>query len=504
VNGTYLGGTGTETGYGISLIGEQVLVTGVTYSGNFPTKYPNENTLHGSSDAFLTWYNTDGTDYVYSSYIGGDGEDKGRAISTSFNSLVVAGYTTSTDFPYIATTSYQRTLAGGEDGFVYRHGAANPLPPKPKLMMLQPTSGPFSGGTPVVITGEGFSDATAVSFGGLPAMFTIVSDTEIDAFSPAEFFPEAVDVTVTSPEGTSDFVPEDQFTYTRVATTTTLYSWNNPSYGPVSFSAMVTPNPYGIATGPVSFYSDGVLLGSAPLMAGTASFSTTLPPGVHTILAVYDGDASYEGSTSAPLQQTVAAPTSTVYLSAWPSPAVYGQPVNLSVIVMGNGGFGVPTGQVSFFDGGVLLGTVPLSGGMASFSSSTLSVGAHSLSAVYSGDASYPGSTSDTVLLTVSKADTMVMAMSSQNPAPANTPLTLTASIYGGMGSTPTGTVEFWVIDPQTGAQLTLLGTATLDQYGVAALSVAWADTGTYRIKALYLGDQNFNSSYATLDQTIT
>jgi hypothetical protein len=51
---------------------------------------------------------------------------------------------------------------------------------------------------------------------------------------------------------------------------------------------------------------------------------------------------------------------------------------------------------------------------------------------------------------------------------------------------------------------LSLLGTTSLDQYGVAVISLSWPDAGTYRIKALYLGDDTFSSSYGMLDQTIT
>jgi hypothetical protein len=49
---------------------------------------------------------------------------------------------------------------------------------------LTPTSGPARGGTPVTIDGSDLSGVTAVSFGGTPAHFTVVSSTELTAVAP--------------------------------------------------------------------------------------------------------------------------------------------------------------------------------------------------------------------------------------------------------------------------------------------------------------------------------
>ncbi|MFI5775400.1 Ig-like domain-containing protein, partial [Streptomyces sp. NPDC051658] len=53
-----------------------------------------------------------------------------------------------------------------------------------------------------------------------------------------------------------------------------------------------------------------------------------------------------------------------------------------------------PTGTVSFFDGATLLGTTSLSGGVAVFTTSTLAIGTHSLTAVYNGSGNFNASTS--------------------------------------------------------------------------------------------------------------
>src|SRR5262249_13571034 len=75
--------------------------------------------------------------------------------------------------------------------------------------------------------------------------------------------------------------------------------------------------------------------------------------------------------------------------------AVYGQPVTLTATVASAAG--MPTGSVDFFDGTTLLGTVVLSGGVASFTTAALAVGSHSISAAYRGDGTVAAGTSNTL-----------------------------------------------------------------------------------------------------------
>jgi hypothetical protein len=136
-----------------------------------------------------------------------------------------------------------------------------------------------------------------------------------------------------------------------------------------------------------------------------------------------------------------------------------------------------------------------------------LTAGSHAITAVYNGDANFDASTSDTLSQTVTKAATSTSLMTSSTPALAGTPVTFTAYVGGSALTLPTGTVQFWEVDPLTGANLSLLGSVTLDTSGsfsVATFTTSSLSAGTHRIKAVYLGDDNFNSSWATLDQTIT
>jgi hypothetical protein len=83
--------------------------------------------------------------------------------------------------------------------------------PLPTVTKVEPTRGPASGGTSVTITGSNFNGATAVRFGSSTASFTVNSGTSITAVSPPGS--GSVNVTVTTPAGTSAISSADVFTY---------------------------------------------------------------------------------------------------------------------------------------------------------------------------------------------------------------------------------------------------------------------------------------------------
>ena len=135
-------------------------------------------------------------------------------------------------------------------------------------------------------------------------------------------------------------------------------------------------------------------------------------------------------------------------------------------------------------DGAATLGTGTLNAaGVATFTTATLSVGHHNVTAVYGGDASFNASTSTSVDQEVQKADTTTVLTSSTNPSKVGQPVTFTATVTvqaPGAG-TPTGTVTF-----MDGA--TTLGTGTLTGAGVATFMTPrwrWAITTSRRSTAV-------------------
>jgi hypothetical protein len=98
----------------------------------------------------------------------------------------------------------------------------------------------------------------------------------------------------------------------------------------------------------------------------------------------------------------VTATTTTTTLTASPTTATAGTAINFTATVAESGGSGVPAGTVTFKDGGTTLGSMTLNGtGIAVFSTSTLAAGAHSITAVYGGDAANAASTSTAASVTV-------------------------------------------------------------------------------------------------------
>jgi beta-propeller repeat-containing protein len=122
VYSTYLGGSGADAGSGIAVdTSGQAFVTGNTNSSNFPTTTTAFQTTYGGGgccDAFVTQLNAAGSGLVYSTYLGGSGDDEGNAIAVDpAGNAYVSGLTDSTNLPTTAG-AFQTTHAGGFDAFV--------------------------------------------------------------------------------------------------------------------------------------------------------------------------------------------------------------------------------------------------------------------------------------------------------------------------------------------------------------------------------------------------
>jgi hypothetical protein len=285
----------------------------------------------------------------------------------------------------------------------------------------------------------------------------------------------------------------------QTTTNTTLGSSPNPSsYGQsVIFTATVASTS-GTATpsGSVTFKDGSTSLGTVTLSGGSASLSmSSLSVGPHSITASYSGDSNFLSSASTALSQVVNQAASTTTLSSSANPSASGQNVTFTATVSPS----AATGTVQFFDGATSLGTVPLSGGKATLSTSALLVGPHSITANYNGDTNYAGSTSSVLPQTVnSLISTTTSLTSSLNPSVRGQQVTFTATVKPSSGAgTPTGTVTF--LDGSS-----TLGSSTLNASGVATLSVANLSVGTHSITARYGGDTNYNgSTSAVLSQTV-
>ena len=160
--------------------------------------------------------------------------------------------------------------------------------------------------------------------------------------------------------------------------------------------------------GSVTFMDGATKLGSAALSGTTAVLTTTsLAAGHHSITAIYSGDSNFTTSTSAPFTVTVSAtPVAVVSIAGSATSINGGQSVSFTATVAAFSGSGTPTGTVSFQDGANPLpnSTVTLSGGTATFTTTTLPAGNNQVLAVYNGDGSFGANSSTPVSVQVNAA----------------------------------------------------------------------------------------------------
>ena len=117
---TYLGGSHHDGAAGIALVGDQVVVAGFARSTNFPVLNAIQPTHAGPRfDGFVTRYNSAGSAYLYSTYLGGEYWDEIHGVAAHPDGRVfVTGYAQSANFPTTAN-AYQPLFAGGPtDTFV--------------------------------------------------------------------------------------------------------------------------------------------------------------------------------------------------------------------------------------------------------------------------------------------------------------------------------------------------------------------------------------------------
>ncbi len=463
VYSTYLGGSdneGTAGGIVVDSSGN-AFVTGSTQSSNFPTTAGAFQTKTGGGtavtgvaqpDAFITKLNPSGSALIYSTYLGGSGEELGYGIALdSSENAYVTGLTTSTNFPTTPGT-IQNTYGGGPfDAFVTELNASG-------TALVYST---YLGGnnddeaTAIAVDSLGSAYITgttnstnytvtanaiqAANKGGYDAFVTKVSpqgqslvystylggtdddqgngitvdqsgNAFITGYSFASDFPLMNPIQSTnlalSKGNTNVFVAEisSSLTGTTPSATTLASSATQTVFGQsVTFTATVS-GAGGTPTGTMIFSDTGSTIGSLSLSNGQAALTiSSLGAGLHSITASYSGDATFGASTSAAAPETVSQAGTTVALTSSSVSVSFAQSVtftaSLSVI---SPGAGTPTGSISFNDGVNTLASMPVpTSGTVSFSTSSLAIGTHSIAAAYAGDANFLAHTSGQVTVVV-------------------------------------------------------------------------------------------------------
>jgi hypothetical protein len=262
----------------------------------------------------------------------------------------------------------------------------------------------------------------------------------------------------------------------------------------VIYTATVVNQSGGRLTGTVAFKHNTTTT-TVPLVGNQAIYKVTYSgSGAHLVTATYSGDADNATSTSQTLTEYVGlVPTHTI-LTTSGSPSHVGQAVTFTATVTWTYGT-VPDGEaVTFFDGTTILGTGTTAGGVATFTTSSLTLRTHAIKASYAGDATFKPS-SGTVAQIVNATSTALA--SSLNPSIYGQKITWTATVTSSGSTTPTGKVNFtW------GGHG--IGTATLNASGVASLARADLNATSYPLTAVYLGDATrVGSTSAVLNQVV-
>ena len=247
------------------------------------------------------------------------------------------------------------------------------------------SSGAILGGSGTVATAVTVASGGALSPGDSPGTINVAPSLTL---SPGSHLAEEI-------AGPSASGPT-QYDQTLVATTATLT-------GSI-LDVVLTYTPAQNAT--------FTIIQTAAPVAGTFA---GLPEGAHFTVNTTEFAITYMGGLSGHhVVLTALGTATTTVLGVSPATSALGTPVTLTATVTGAAGSG-PTGTVTFFDGATSIGSGPLNGaGVATLTTSALSQGTHTLTAVYGGDTSYAGSTSAPVAATVT-----IPVPATGNPQPA-------------------------------------------------------------------------------------
>ena len=307
VYSTYIGGSGYDGGGGVVVDGAgDAYVSGQTISTDFPvtagafqSQCNNCNLTNYSGDAFVLEMNPSGSALLYSTYLGGSGEDAGTAISVDTSgSIYPAGWAFSTDFPTTVGAFQTTASAGGGGGFVakFAFGSTQPGP----AATVTPSSLDF--GSLLIGTTSGSKTITLSSNGGAALAISSIDVTGTNSsdfsqtnncgasvaagtscsiavtFSPTATGAMTASVTITDNASNSPQTVSLTGTGTDYSFSAATGS-NCPSSGNCSTSATVTAGQtatYDLQVSPVSGFNGTVTLGCTDALAkSTCAVSPT-------------------------------------------------------------------------------------------------------------------------------------------------------------------------------------------------------------------------------------
>ena len=287
-------------------------------------------------------------------------------------------------------------------------------------------------------------------------------------------------------------------TFRRVPTTsstTALSKTTGPGASDVTFHVQITGPLSG--TGRVTFRTGTqVITGGVVNLTGSTSqadlVNPVLPAGVHQVTAMYEDLAVTPvsaASRSNIISHSVGIATATT-LTVDPTTHTAGAQINLSASVSAAG---TPIGSIEFFDGSQSLGVVTYDGiTPAPLNAVPLTVGSHTLFALFGTSGNFQASLSPAVTYAVVGSATTTTVTTSANPVQAGTALTFTATVLDDVSSPVSGGLVTFRDGTAVLASVTVAG-------GQAALTTASLPMGTRAITATYEGSTTKGASTVSL-----
>jgi hypothetical protein len=271
VYSTYIGGSDGDRGNGIAVDGSgNAYVTGWTNSPDYDvTPGAFQTTNGGGADVFVTKLNATGTALVYSTYIGGSGEDRGNGIAVDGSgNAYVTGWTNSPDYD-VTPGAFQTTNGGGQDVFVTKLNATGTA-----LVYSTYIGGGFDDyGYAIAVDGSGNAYVTgyttSTNYDVTPGAFQTTFGGEADVFVTKVCHPTII--TLTSAPGT-----DNQTVCVNTAITPITYSTTGATGATFS----------GLPTGVTGTFSGGnITISGTPTVTGTFNYTVTLTGGCGNVTA---------------------------------------------------------------------------------------------------------------------------------------------------------------------------------------------------------------------------
>jgi hypothetical protein len=263
VYSTYIGGSDYDEGNAIAVDGSgNAYVTGETYSANYDvTPGAFQTTNEGGQDVFMTKLNATGTALVYSTYIGGSGDERGLAIAVDGSgNAYVTGRTSSTNYD-VTPGAFQTTNGGNTDVFVTKLNATG------TALVYSTYIGGSEGevGHGIAVDGSGNAYVTgstsSTNYPVTPGAFQTTNGGGGDVFV-TKVCCHPITITLTSAPGTNN-----QTVCVNTAITPITYSTTGATGATFS----------GLPTGVTGTFSGGnITISGTPTVAGTFNYTVTL------------------------------------------------------------------------------------------------------------------------------------------------------------------------------------------------------------------------------------